>query len=151
MGQIANFFGQQKITLALQQKQQMLALDAEFETCKLQMTVLKAENLQLRAEVNPLKREIDRLKNQLQDKTASVHKLEQTEIDMLTLLSKHRRGLKSAEITQLLGLHPVRTEHFLRRLLDNEYIDRPPIIADYVTYFLADRGNAYLVENDLVP
>lgn len=66
MGKIASFFSEQKITIPLQQKQQMLALDQEFEACKSKVTVLQAENQKLRAEVNPLKQEIERLKQQTQ-------------------------------------------------------------------------------------
>lgn len=65
MGQIADVI-RDGVALPVQKRQQMLALDVEFEELKSKLKVLEAENLQLRALVEPLKREVERLKQQAQ-------------------------------------------------------------------------------------
>ena len=66
MGRIATLFSEQKVTLPIAQKQQMIALDKEFEALEAKVTELQAENLHLRAEIGSLKKEIERLKDQRQ-------------------------------------------------------------------------------------
>ena len=66
MGRLADFFKEQSVPLAGQQKQKMLSLDREFEEMKTERDTLKAENLHLKAQVNPLQRDIERLKNQIE-------------------------------------------------------------------------------------
>jgi hypothetical protein len=66
MGRFADFFREQHITLAGQQKQKMLSLDSEFEQMKAERETLKTENLHLKAQVNPLQRQVDQLRGQIQ-------------------------------------------------------------------------------------
>jgi hypothetical protein len=65
MGRLADFFKEQSVPLAGQQKQKMLSLDREFEEMKAERDALKTENLHLKAQVNPLQRDIERLKDQI--------------------------------------------------------------------------------------
>ncbi len=66
MGRLADFFREQSIALAGQQKVKMLSLDREFEDMAAERDALKTENLHLKAEVNPLKRDIERMQNEVQ-------------------------------------------------------------------------------------
>jgi len=67
MGKIAAFFREQNIPLAVQQKQKVLSLDAQFQQMETERDALKVENLHLKAQVNPLEREVERLKDQIQE------------------------------------------------------------------------------------
>lgn len=71
MGKIATLFSEQKITLPITQKQQMLALDRQFEELEAKVKTLEAENLQLRAQIGPLKKEVERLKQEPQGHTSN--------------------------------------------------------------------------------
>jgi septal ring factor EnvC (AmiA/AmiB activator) len=66
MGRLADFFREQSISLAGQQKAKMLSLDREFEEIKAERDALKAQNLNLQAEVNPLKRQIERMQDEVE-------------------------------------------------------------------------------------
>jgi len=59
MGKLADMF--RGVTLAQDQKRQILALDQEYENMKAQIQKLEAENLKLQAEINPTKRELERV------------------------------------------------------------------------------------------
>ena len=72
MGRIADLFAEQRITLPVQRKQQMLARDREDEKLKAKVDTLEADNLKLRAEVNSLKSAVDRLKHQRQSQPSEL-------------------------------------------------------------------------------
>ncbi len=150
MGRVSDFFREQNIALAQQQRAKMVALDTEFEALESKVKILDAENLHLRAEVNPLKREIERLKNQVEKKSAP-HDLEQTEIEMLKFVG-NKKSATASEIVTGMNMHSVTVEHFLGRLLKSNYLlQAPSVMGIGAIYSLTDQGNAYLVENKLVP
>lgn len=152
MGRIADFFREQSIPLAQQQRAKMISLDREVEELESKVKVLETENLHLKAEVNPLKREIERLKNQMESKGASagVHTLEPTEIEMMKFIG-NRKGCTADDICKGMELHSVPVEHFLGRLLKSKYLDQSHVPMVGAWYALSDKGNAYLVEKQLVP
>jgi DNA-binding MarR family transcriptional regulator len=150
MGKIADFFREQSIVLDGQKKTKMLSLDRQFEDMQAERDSLKAENLNLKAQVNPLQREVERLKNQVQTQGASVHGLEQSEIDMLIFIG-NQKSSTSSDIAEGMGMHSVPVEHFLGRLLKKNYIVQQHVPMLGAMYSLDDKGNAYLVDNKLVP
>lgn len=70
MGRVADFFKAQNISLAIQQRQQMLALDREFMEMESQIQELNSQCLKLQAQVHPLEREIERFKQQQANRDA---------------------------------------------------------------------------------
>jgi predicted nuclease with TOPRIM domain len=73
MGRISTFFSSQHITLAQEQKRQMLSLDSEFENMQTEIQTLKSENLRLQSQVNPLEREVNKLQQQVEKMRAESH------------------------------------------------------------------------------
>ena len=63
MGEIADAFKDAALSIA--KKRQVLRLDAEFSDLKVQVEIIKSENIKLRAEVNPLRREFEQAKTKL--------------------------------------------------------------------------------------
>jgi len=149
MGKVATFFSVQGITLSIQQKQQMLMLDKEFESLESKVTRLEAENLKLRAEVTPLKQEVERLKNQSapQDRGS----LDETEVKILTHLSQAGgRRPTAEEIAHHLGINPTRIEYFVNRLTEARFLNASYSSIDPTTYTLDQKGNEYLVKHNIV-
>jgi hypothetical protein len=153
MGRVADFFREQSIPLAQQQRAKMVSLDRQVEELESKVQILETENLHLKAEVNPLKQRIKRLEQQVEQKPASaaVHSLEPTEIEMMKFIGD-KRSTPSADIQKVMGLHSVAAEHFLARLLKAGYLHQQSgygITAAH--YSLSDKGNAYLIDNKLIP
>lgn len=152
MGRVADFFREQSIPLGQQQRARMLSLDREFEELAAERDSLKVENLHLKAKVNPLERDIERLKNQLEQKPTPVHDLEPNEVDIMKFVGE-KKSVNAADIGKGLNMHSVQVEHHLGRLLKANYIGQTSVAASLigVQYSLSDKGNAYLVKNNLVP
>ena len=150
MGRVADFFSAQGITLAIQQKQQMLALDKQFEAFESQVKVLQSENLKLRAEIEPLKKQVDGLKQEIEKQRSPDHKLEQSEIDIMRFIG-NKRGATSSDIQNGIGIHSVAAEHYLGRLRKSGYLDEQKVPMIGAWYSLSDKGNAFLMDNNLVP
>lgn len=97
MGKVRNFIVEQGITLAIQQTQQMLVLDKEFEALETKVNVLQSENLKLRGEVEPLKRIVERLEEQAKAHAGKpgtpTMELDTTKEDMLRVFNLHPDSL----------------------------------------------------------
>lgn len=146
MGKVASFFREQKIALAIGQQQQMVALDREFESLKSQVVTLQSENLNLRAEVKPLKQEVERLKQQIEKEKAGFHKLDPIEIEILKAIASCPYGITSRELQARLHLSQSRAAHFLGLLSRARYVLMNMLTSRYV---LSQKGNAYIVDNNL--
>src|SRR5437660_2362719 len=129
----------------------MLALDKQFSEMETEIQTLKTENLHLRAQVRPLEEQIERLKKQLEPQKAPAHTLEQTEIDIIKLLSAHKR-LDARAIAGALQLHPLRIEHFLTSLEKKDFVQMvlEATIDGGIDYELSERGIAYAVKAGFV-
>jgi predicted RNase H-like nuclease (RuvC/YqgF family) len=66
MGKISEFFAEQSIPLAGEQRKKMVALDRKFVEMETEIQALKTENLHLKAQVNPLQRQVDQLRDEVQ-------------------------------------------------------------------------------------
>jgi hypothetical protein len=91
MGRFADFFKEQSVPLAGQQKQKMLSLDHEFVEMEAERDSLKTENLHLKAQVNPLQRDIERLKDkigQLEEPTTAKESLDEKAVALLSAIAK---------------------------------------------------------------
>jgi len=149
MGKIANLFNEQKISLPIEQRKQMLALDREFDELESKVTTLNSECLHLRAQVEPLKKQVERLQHQLEKQGTGDHDLEQNEIEMMKFIG-NKQGT-SKDIREGMNLHPVTAEHYLGKLLKAGYLEQSQVPMVGAWYALTDKGNAYLVKKNLVP
>ncbi len=152
MGRVSDFFREQNIALAQQQRAKMVAMDRQVEELESKVQILETENLRLKAEVNPLKKTIQRLEQQLEQKGPNtvVHNLEPKEIEMMKAIG-NAKTLTADDIGKGLALHSVPVEHYLGRLLKSKYIVQNHVPMVGAMYSLSDLGNAYLVDNNLVP
>jgi chromosome segregation ATPase len=122
MGKVASFFREQKITLASQQQQQMLALDKEFDSLESKVTALEAENLELRAEVDRLKQEVERLKNQIEKSAAYAGELDDIEVKILQTLSSATGRVIAMSLAMHLGISQTKAEYYLAELENAGFI-----------------------------
>ena len=77
-------------------------------------------------------------------------KLNQEEEKILILFGSQNRSLKSDFLSQELQIHDVKVQYHLTNLVEREFLYD---IHNYIygtSYSLSDKGNAYLVENDLL-
>jgi hypothetical protein len=123
---------------------QILALDDEFHSMELEITNLKAQKLHLEAQVNPLERQVERYKKQLEVKGGL--SLTQDEEKVFKFIVHKQVVSFSAEIAEGTRLNKVRTEHFLKQLIDRGLVRLIPHYAGGVMYGLTADGNAYAVE-----
>ncbi|HTE16352.1 MAG TPA: hypothetical protein VK642_14855 [Burkholderiales bacterium] len=144
MGKVANFFNAQKIALAIQQKQQMLALDKEFETLESKVTVLQAEKLNLEAQVNPLKREIERLQNQVKETDSQDH-LRLAEFAEKILLAVANGQQDRERIFASLNIAKIIGDYLFDILYERNFVSN-----EFTVLSATPLGRAYLVENNLV-
>ena len=153
MGKIANFFREQKIVLAGQQRAQMLALDAEFEQMETKLKVLEAENLKLQAKANPQEREIERLKQQINKSAAPVEQapLHEDAQKMLRLIASkqywHSKDDVFRQMQASVQLNPVWAAYHFDELQRRDFVHAEPPIGFYTA---TPAGRKYLVENDLI-
>lgn len=161
MGRVADFFREQNIPLAQQQRAKMVSLDGECGALKAERDTLKAENLKLQADVNPLKREVERLKKQIeQAKAQAVSKateehLDETEVKVLTFLASSAMGSSRKptlhQIARHLNANPIRTEVLLNQLEEKGYVWHALSMGDApAEYEMYDKGKEYLVKHNIV-
>lgn len=149
MGRIADAL-RDGVSMPEQKKRQMLALDREFVEMETQIQGLKTKVLHLEAKVNPLEREIERLKDEIKKKRATVHKLQPDEISLLKFIGE-RQSCTPKEIQTGLNMHPVQANHLTEQLREREYVEHHHVPMVGAMFSLTAKGNAYLVENQLVP
>jgi predicted RNase H-like nuclease (RuvC/YqgF family) len=135
--------------LPQQKHTQLLALDEKFSEMEAEIKSLKAENLDLQAKVNPLEREVERLKKQVEQQKAPAHALDQTEIDILKMLSEQDE-LPPSAMARYLSLNVTRIQYFMGNLDKQKYIHAYYVSDRETTYDLAQRGKEFLVKNGLV-
>lgn len=153
MGRVADFFREQNIPLAQQQRAKMVSLDRQVEELETKVQVLETENLHLKAEVNPLKQQVQRLEQKLQEKAAGSvvqHKPEPIEVDVMKFIG-NQRSVNSSDIQKGMGIHSVPCELYLGKLVEAGLIGGNHVPMLGVMYSLTHNGNQYLVENKLVP
>jgi len=125
MGRLADFFREQNITLAGQQKTKMLSLDREFEQMEAKLNVLESENLKLQAEVNPLKRQIDRMQDQVQraeaDLAARNEKLDEKAEALLVAIA-HAHHVSEGRAETIVKGTRARAEYYLGLLKERRLI-----------------------------
>src|SRR6266516_963026 len=148
MGRVADFFVEQNIALALQQKKKMLALDNEFSALEAKVKVLEAEKLHLEAEINPLKREVERLKNQAKQKSASHERLDEITEKMLLDIA-NSAGVK-AEVISNAGLSHAKGEYHFDILVARRLIARGLQRMGLSFYNATPEGRKYLVDHKLI-
>jgi hypothetical protein len=148
MGRIANAL--RSVLMPEQKRREVLALDREFVEMETKVKALQSENLHLQAKVNPLERTIERLEQEIQKKSAPVHKLDPIEVEMMKFIGE-KGSVTPSDIAVAMNMHSVPVEHFLSRLLKADYVVQAYLAMIGASYSLADKANAYLVENNLVP
>lgn len=150
MGKVASLFREQKITLASQQQQQMLALDKEFDSLESGVTTLEAENLELRAEVDRLKQEVERLKNQIEKSAAYHGELDDIEVKILQTLSSATGRVIAMSLSMHLGISQTKAEYYLTELENAGFIQGTRLSAGQPTeYSLIELGREHLVRHNL--
>ncbi|MBI3041885.1 MAG: hypothetical protein HYY78_03565 [Betaproteobacteria bacterium] len=122
MAKVSDFFSSQGITLALEQKRQMLALDKEFESLESKVQILSAENLKLRAEVNPLKQEIQRLKDKIEKDESSAHDLDEVATKLLMAIANSDGRMPKGATGRHFGLSQAQTDYYFDLLYERGYI-----------------------------
>jgi len=150
MGRLADFFREQTITLAGQQKAKMLSLDRQFEDVESERDSLKTENLNLKAQVKPLEREVERLKNQMEQKNAaqSHGKLDETSEKMLLDVA-NGSGVK-ADVINNAGLSRAKGEHHFDILLKRGLIAQGLQAMGLSFYSATADGRKYLADHKLI-
>jgi outer membrane murein-binding lipoprotein Lpp len=73
-----------------------------------------------------------------------------TDIGMMKMIGG-RKSLTASDLGETMQLHSVLVEHHLRRLLNGKFVEGHQVPMLGMMYSLSDKGNAYLVENKLVP
>jgi hypothetical protein len=76
--------------------------------------------------------------------------LEDNEIAVMKFIG-NRKGCTAKDICEGTGFHSVLVEHCLGRLLKGKYLEQSHVPMLGAWYALSDAGNAYLIENRLVP
>lgn len=150
MGRVSGLLKAMGFHLGEDQRRKIVALDRELDEMEAKVQSLETENLNLRAKVNPLERQVERLQNQSQQKPAPAHLLEDTEIEMMKFIG-NARSITAADLRNGMHLHSVHVEHCLGRLKKSGHIDDDHVPMVGAMYSLTDKGNAYLVENRLIP
>jgi outer membrane murein-binding lipoprotein Lpp len=125
MGRLADFFREQSIGLAGQQKVKMLSLDREFEDMAAERDALKTENLHLKASVNPLKRDIERMQEQIQRAKAAAEtrneKLEEQAEALLVAIAKRFHISRDGGASIIGGSQP-EAQYYLGLLKERRFI-----------------------------
>jgi chromosome segregation ATPase len=157
MGRLADFVREQNITLAGQQKQKMLSLDAQFEKMEAERDSLKTENQNLKAQVNPLQRENERLKQRIEEagtkriSESGKDHLDESDISILKLVAaaelRDEISPSKNDIAKFLKVNPIRAEVLLGRLVEKRYIYFNQRTSGYD---LAPDGKTYLVKNNIL-
>jgi multidrug resistance efflux pump len=149
MGRVADTLKNVGLTLDQQQRREVATLDGEFEEMEAEINRLNTKILHLEAKVNPLERQIEGLKQQVENKKASTLTLEQTEMDILKMLSDHGE-LPASAIARYTNLNVTRIEYFMGNLDKQKYIHAYYVSDMETTYALAQKGKEFLVKNGLV-
>ncbi|HYH42308.1 MAG TPA: hypothetical protein VD867_10010 [Burkholderiales bacterium] len=123
MGRLVDFFKSNAITLALDAKRQMLALDRELSDIEKQAQRLEAENLRLQGQVNPLEREIERLRQRIEElQSDSSNHLDEDAEKILQALAGSDGRMPRYETGRHFGLTQARTDHYFDILKERDFI-----------------------------
>jgi predicted nucleic acid-binding Zn-ribbon protein len=148
MGKLANFFKAQGIPLAVKQREQMLALDAEFESLDSQVRTLQAEKLHLKAEVNPLKKYVEGLKKQVEQQKSPSHELNEVRVKMLLVIAEHPYVL-TEQIASVVDMGREAAKFHLEEMRQSDLIDNH-FGDDGETWTLEHEGRRYLNKHGLL-
>lgn len=150
MGRVADFFREQNIPLAQQQRAKMVSLDGEIEELEAKVQILETENLHLKAEVNPLKREVERLKNQVEQKKTPTHVALNAVTEVLLKLIANNPKYVVGNLFDSMGLSQAQLDHHLDILKARDFIIVVSTGRRGPTYNATPTGRKYLVDNDLI-
>lgn len=151
MGKVARFFQDQKIALAPQQEQHMLALDGEFGALESKVTVLEAQNEELRAGMDFLKQEVEQLKNQMERTATYDGGLDNLEVRILQILSSARGRVIAMSVSMDLGISETKADYYLSELQSAGFIQGTRRAAGQpAEYSLTELGREHLVRHNLV-
>lgn len=163
MGQLAEFFKEQNIALAQQQRAKMLSLHTKFEEAKAERDSLKTENLALRAQVKPLEEKVKRLEDRLKeysspkDKNVVHDKLDELEEAIISYLARVRREHRTtayvARAMREVGVDPdmteLRAKVTLERMAQRDYVGLVINMEGPSYWKLMTRGEQYAVLHGL--
>ena len=113
---------------------------------------LSMENEKLKAKVKYLEQENKQLKTKLDEIVPhGEENLSEIEINILKLFGIAGHDLVIDAVASRLGLSQTKTEYYLSKLCDEEYLGFPLIMGGGETeYYLQQKGREYLVKNDLI-
>src|SRR5262245_6535753 len=154
MGKVASFLQEQKIALAPQQQQRMLALDGEFDSLESKVAMLEAQNLELRAAMDLLKQDIERMTSQMEKSATYDGELDDIEVKILQILSSATGRVIAMSVGMHLGISQTKAEYYLSELESAGYIrgarsntgtrlGQPP------EYSLTEFGREHLIRHNL--
>lgn len=113
---------------------------------------ISKENEQLRAKVKDLEKENEQLKTRLDEIVPRGEgELSEIEINILKLFAAAGHDLTTDAVASRLGQSQTKTEYYLSKLCDDEYLGFPLVMGGGETeYYLQQKGREYLVKNDLI-
>jgi predicted ArsR family transcriptional regulator len=123
------------------------ALEQQNATLKEDNAALKKANERLAADNGALREEIRRIR-ELSSAQASTA-LDPTQRDIIKLLADGDEW-QVRYLAQSLKLHPARVQHFVNLLAEDQYVRGVYVMGEEPAYVLDDKGNEYLVLNNLV-
>jgi chromosome segregation ATPase len=159
MGKLTDFFTEQHIVLAGQNKATMLSLDHQFEELEAERDSLKTENLDLKGQVKALGREVDQLKQRIPEQAGkpisaekAIH-LDETEIRLLKYLAvfiPEEMPLPNLrQVSAFLEMNPITAEVVLKKLEKQKLVFFNGSGSQWL-YGLAEDGKQYLVDKKIL-
>ena len=141
MGKLADTL--RGVALPLDKKNQVLALDREFDDLKASELRVEAENSKLQAEVDPARRELEILKREIEHGEDSVSEI--TEKILITIANTEMR---KDSIIKSLGLTAEVGDRHIDVLLGKRYITQSHAASDGAFYRATVEGRDYLARNN---
>lgn len=132
MGWIADLIQELPVSAALKAK--LEKLESEYEQQRADLAKVREENERLKAELAKFQQQ----------------GLDEIEIKIITLLAQTGNRVPVQAIAGRLQLHPVRTEHYLNKLVEADYVYVALSMMGPSTYSLSDKGMEYVVKNNIV-
>ena len=148
MGKIADAI--RGLSLPLQVKTKLLALDKEFSEMITEIQTLKAEKLNLQAKVNPLERQVQGLKQEKEQSATRGHgRLDDLSEKILIEVANRDRIIRE-ELIQHLGLSPAKGNHHFDILEEGLFITMVGAIEEGTEFLATPDGRKYLARHNLL-
>lgn len=133
----------------------LYSINKTIETSPLKNNLLNTafENLwpNLESHLRPLTRELSKTKapqNPTTTKSKTLEKIQET--ILLELHKTENKGLNLSELEQMLNISHTRCRYHVEKLESMKYLFESSSFREPSTYFLDSKGDAYLVENNLI-